>query len=122
MLLYTRHGGGHAQLCLRPPGNVESLPFADDSFDCVVDTFSMCVFPNPLQALKEMARVLSPNGKLLLLEHSRSSSPVLGWYQVLQHFFVQKASRPSKGWPRARAAGCGGQQSQRFVLAVQHHA
>ena len=71
-------------VCVCPPGNVESLPFADDSFDCVVDTFSMCVFPNPLQALKEMARVLSPNGKLLLLEHSRSSSPLLAWYQVLQ--------------------------------------
>ena len=71
-------------VCVCPPGNVESLPFADDSFDCVVDTFSMCVFPNPLQALKAMARVLSPTGKLLLLEHSRSSSPLLGWYQVLQ--------------------------------------
>lgn len=77
---------------MSPPGNVESLPFADDSFDCVVDTFSMCVFPNPLQALKEMARVLSPSGKLLLLEHSRSSSPLLGWYQVLHHSLVQKAN------------------------------
>ena len=64
-------------------GNVESLPFSDNSFDCVVDTFSMCVFPNPLQALRELARVLSPDGKLLLLEHSRSSLPLLGWYQVI---------------------------------------
>lgn len=64
-------------------GNVESLPFSDNSFDCVVDTFSMCVFPNPLQALRELARVLSPDGKLLLLEHSRSSLPLLGWYQVM---------------------------------------
>lgn len=66
-----------------PAGNVERLPFSDNSFDCVVDTFSMCVFPNPLQALKELARVLSPDGKLLLLEHSRSSLPLLGWYQVM---------------------------------------
>lgn len=62
-------------------GNVEGLPFDSNSFDCVVDTFSLCVFPRPLQALKELARVLSPGGKLLLLEHSRSKLPVLGWYQ-----------------------------------------
>ena len=64
-------------------GNVERLPFSDNSFDCVVDTFSLCVFPNPLQSLQELARVLAPDGKLLLLEHSRSSVPLLGWYQVI---------------------------------------
>ena len=69
--------------CGWPAGNVESLPFSDNSFDCVVDTFSMCVFPNPLQALRELTRVLSPDGKLLLLEHSRSSLALLGWYQVI---------------------------------------
>ncbi|KAK9823816.1 hypothetical protein WJX72_005707 [[Myrmecia] bisecta] len=62
-------------------GNVEELPFAAGSFDCLVDTFSLCVFPNPSRALKEMARVVRPGGKVLLLEHSRSNIPPLGAYQ-----------------------------------------
>ena len=59
-----------------------SLPYPDNSFDAVADTFSLCVFPEPLAALREAARVLKPGGKLLLLEHQRSSFAPFAWYQV----------------------------------------
>jgi methyltransferase OMS1 len=61
--------------------DVTALPFPDNSFDAVVDTFSLCVFPDPAAALRSMARVVRPGGKVLLLEHSKSQNPLLGWYQ-----------------------------------------
>lgn len=75
------HTDGHGLQVSFQQGDVECLPFGSNTFDCVVDTFSLCVFPKPLQALKELGRVLAPGGKLLLLEHSRSKLPLLGWYQ-----------------------------------------
>lgn len=57
------------------------LPFADHSFDTVIDTFGLCVFDQPINALKEMIRVLRPGGKLLvsqsLSSHLRRLMPVL---------------------------------------------
>lgn len=61
--------------------NVEDLPFPDSYFDTVVDTFSMCVYPDPRKAISEMKRVLKDDGKLLLLEHTRSKMPLLAAYQ-----------------------------------------
>jgi len=56
-------------------GDVQSLDFADGSFDTVVCTLGLCTIPEPRKAVGEAHRVLRPGGKLLLLEHVRS--PVL---------------------------------------------
>jgi ubiquinone/menaquinone biosynthesis C-methylase UbiE len=50
-------------------GDAEALAFPDDSFDTVVCVLSLCSIPDPARAIGEMARVLKPGGKLLLLDH-----------------------------------------------------
>ena len=64
-------------------GDVEALPFPSGSFDTTVDTFGLCVFSHPEAALQELARVTRSDGRVLLLEHTRSSFPPLGAYQDL---------------------------------------
>lgn len=53
----------------------ERLPFPDATFDTAVMTLVLCSVPNQERALVEIARVLKPNGRLLFLEHVRSSDP-----------------------------------------------
>ncbi|KAG0019200.1 hypothetical protein BGZ81_009879 [Podila clonocystis] len=52
--------------------NAAAIPYPDQSFDTVVDTFGLCSFEEPVLVLMEMKRVLKPGGRLLLLEHGNS--------------------------------------------------
>ena len=54
--------------------DASSLPFEDNVYDTVVDTFGLCSVDDPAGAIREAARVLRPGGQLLLLEHGRSGS------------------------------------------------
>ena len=45
------------------------LPFADDSFDAALSTWTLCTIPDPAAALRELRRVLKPGGTLHFLEH-----------------------------------------------------
>lgn len=53
-------------------GIAEALPFADDSFDTVLSTFTLCSVQDQAQSLKEARRVMKPGGRLLFLEHGLS--------------------------------------------------
>jgi ubiquinone/menaquinone biosynthesis C-methylase UbiE len=55
-----------------------SLAFKDDSFDTVVSSLTLCTFPDPIGALREMNRVCRKEGRILLLEHGRSDREWLG--------------------------------------------
>jgi SAM-dependent methyltransferase len=47
----------------------QSLPFADDSFDAALSTWTMCTIPDLDAALRELRRVLKPGGTLHFVEH-----------------------------------------------------
>ena len=50
-------------------GNAHSLPLANAAFDTIVCTFGLCAIPDIDAALDEMARVLRPCGRLILVDH-----------------------------------------------------
>ena len=49
-------------------GNVEALPYPDDSFDTVVNTMSFSGYPDAGAAMAELRRVLKPGGRLLMID------------------------------------------------------
>lgn len=57
--------------------DVESIDYADNSFDTVVASFVFCSVPHPRKGLKELYRILKPGGQLLLLEHVLSSNRLM---------------------------------------------
>ena len=73
----------------------EELPFADDSFECAIATFTWCSVADPLAAFAEVRRVLRPRGRLLLLEHVH-----VRWQPARRLL-----SLAAPGWRRA-AQGC----------------
>lgn len=77
---------------VRAPAEV--LPFADGEFDTVVATLVFCTVAEPEAAIAEAIRVLRPDGRLLFLEHVRSTGR-MGRFQ----------DRVEKPWARL-ADGC----------------
>ncbi len=59
-------------------GDVQHLEFPSASYDTVVATFVFCSVPDPIQGLREIGRVVRPDGQILLLEHVRIDRPVIG--------------------------------------------
>ena len=86
-----RHAGA-ARIVDAP---AERLPLEDASVDTVVSTLVLCTVDNPERALREIARVLRPDGQLLFIEHVRASSRFLA---ACQDFLL----RPWQGF----AGGC----------------
>ncbi|HID97727.1 MAG TPA: ubiquinone/menaquinone biosynthesis methyltransferase [Thermodesulfobacteriaceae bacterium] len=59
-------------------GDGESLPLPDMTFQAITVAFGVRNLSKPDQGLSEMLRVLTPGGKLAILEFSRPRTPLLG--------------------------------------------
>ena len=71
-------------------GDVQDLPFADESFDTVTCTLGFCTIPDTTRAAAEAFRVLKPGGQLLMLEHVRSPGPLVrGGQRLLEPLFLR---------------------------------
>ena len=71
-------------------GDAEALPFASGSFDRVVIGFSTRNLSDLTNGLREMVRVLKPQGRLILLETGFPSHPVVRFgYQAFLFTFAR---------------------------------
>jgi demethylmenaquinone methyltransferase/2-methoxy-6-polyprenyl-1,4-benzoquinol methylase len=67
--------------------NAEHLPFASGSMNCVTISFGLRNVTDKQAALNEMARVLKPGGRVLVLEFSK---PVLKWLEPIYDVYSFK--------------------------------
>ncbi len=80
-------------------GDAEDLAYPDDSFDTVVSAMSSCTFPDYVAAFQEMERVTKPGGRIMLLEHGRSSIAFIArrqdrkWFDKTLQSFACRSNR-----------------------------
>ena len=70
--------------------DVQDLPFDDDTFDTAVGTCVFCSVVDPVQGLRELGRVVRPDGRILLLEHVRPTNKLLGRISDVVSIFTRR--------------------------------
>jgi ubiquinone/menaquinone biosynthesis C-methylase UbiE len=82
------------------------LPFEDSSFDTLVTTLTLCSIADAGAALREMRRVIKPEGQYLFLEHGRSDD-------------AKTARRQDRYNPFHKIIACGCNVNRRIDLMIE---
>ena len=102
-------------------GDAQQLPYPSESFDSVVSTYTLCNVPDHGLAVEEMKRVLRPGGRLILVDHIRSSVPPIFWLQKLVEFFslrFQSETQTRRPLEQVEQAGFEVTERQRMKAGV----
>ena len=57
------------------------LEFEDNSFDVVYAPYVISVVPDPVAVVREMSRVCRPGGQIIILNHFRSTNPIVATFE-----------------------------------------
>ncbi len=83
-------------------GDAENMPFQDNSFDAITIAFGVRNFENLQKGLREMHRVLKPNGEVVVLEFSKPRLfPLKQLFQLYFKNLLPRIGRWTSKDPRA---------------------
>jgi demethylmenaquinone methyltransferase / 2-methoxy-6-polyprenyl-1,4-benzoquinol methylase len=60
-------------------GDMVHLPFADDGFDVVLSTYSLCPLYDPKKGALELYRVTKPGGRIGVAHSTSPRNPIMKW-------------------------------------------
>lgn len=65
--------------------DVQAMAFPDHSFDRIMAAYVLTVVPDIHRAIAEILRVARPGARVVLLNHLRSTNPLLSWIEDTFH-------------------------------------
>ncbi len=93
-------------------GDMLCLPFADNSFDVVLSTYSLCPVYDPAKAVTELYRVTRPGGRIGIAHSTDPKLPAVRWLadqveNIVWHFpSISLGCRSVTVLPTLKKLGC----------------